>query len=108
MKFSNKKKDFFRNKEYKLFCYSRNFCEVTEMFINIAEQIGMPKQRAIEEVYRFAMAKNKSSALIATMLFGSPEKANKYIQGLNKKTFSILQEYIKKFKILEPTRSYEA
>lgn len=100
MKYSNKRKDFFHNKNYVLYGASENCKETAKMFCSIAYSIGMPVERAIKEFFLFVKAKSHKNCLIVTILFGSPKRANRYIQGLNKKTFNILENYIEQYSIL--------
>lgn len=106
MKYSNKRKDLFCNKHYRLYYLSKTFNDTLEMFVNIANEIGMPECKAIDEVYLFAQAKSHKNCMLATMLFGSPKKANRYVQGLSTKTLSILQSHIERFSILNKNKKF--
>lgn len=108
MKYSNKRKDFFRNKHYRLYVLSKNFSDTLDMFLNIANEIGMPEKIALDEAVLFAQSKSHRNCLIVTILFGSPNKANRYVQSLNKTTFNILEDFMKNFSILELPRKFKS
>jgi len=89
---------------------NKNTIKLSQRMSNIAGAIGMPMDRAREEIRSLLSANASTDSLIATMIFGNPGEANKAVRmardrgqgGLNE----LFEGMLSSFDVLENVNSY--
>ena len=87
-----------------------NTVALTQRISNIAGSIGMPMERAQEEIRSLLSGNVSTDSLIAVMLFGSPSKANEAMREAKKRGANgvkdMLDGMLKPFDVLKDVNSY--